>query len=115
MSGRDAEEGRSPFSAPGGGTKVGESLCPLPFDLRGDPGEPGLESAPFLVTGASGTDVSVFDNGLPIGPTDWIEGRPLASPPVPPRRARPARASSPRRRSATWSSPCPAPPRRSTR
>jgi predicted Zn-dependent protease len=72
MSGRDAEEGRSPFSAPGGGTRIGQSLCPLPFDLRGDPGQAGLESAPFLVTSASGTDVSVFDNGLPIGPTDWV-------------------------------------------
>jgi predicted Zn-dependent protease len=74
MSGRDAEEGRSPFSSPGGGTKVGEQLCPLPFELRGDPAEAGLESAPFLATGASGTDVSVFDNALPIGPTHWVEG-----------------------------------------
>jgi predicted Zn-dependent protease len=74
MSGRDAEEGRSPFSAPGGGTKIGQSLCPLPFDLRGDPGQAGLESSRFLVTGASGTDVSVFDNGLAIGATNWIEG-----------------------------------------
>jgi predicted Zn-dependent protease len=73
MSGRDAEEGQSPFSSPGGGTKIGEQLCPLPFELRGDPGEPGLESSPFLATGASGTDVSVFDNALPIGPTHWLE------------------------------------------
>ena len=36
-SGREAEEGRSVFSAPGGGTEVGESLSPLPFDLRSDP------------------------------------------------------------------------------
>jgi predicted Zn-dependent protease len=41
--------------------------------LRGDPTESGLESAPFLATGASGTDVSVFDNALPIGPTRWVE------------------------------------------
>ncbi len=74
MSGRDAEEGRSPFSSPGGGTKIGESLCALPFEMRGDPADPGLESAPFLVTAASGTDVSVFDNGLPVGPTRWLEG-----------------------------------------
>jgi predicted Zn-dependent protease len=74
MSGRDAEEGRSPFSAPGGGTRVGERLCPLPFDLRGDPAEPGLECAPFLATGASGSDVSVFDNGLPVDATAWIGG-----------------------------------------
>jgi predicted Zn-dependent protease len=74
MSGRDAEEGRSPFAAPGGGTKVGEVVSAAPFDLRGDPAAPGLESAPFLATGASSTDVSVFDNGLPIGATGWIEG-----------------------------------------
>jgi predicted Zn-dependent protease len=74
LSGRDAEEGRSPFSSPGGATLVGEPLCPLPFELLGDPGAPGLESAPFLVTSASGTDVSVFDNGLAVGPTSWVEG-----------------------------------------
>lgn len=74
LSGRDAEEGRSAFSAPGGGTKVGESLSSLAFDLRGDPKEPGLECVPFVVTGASGTDVSVFDNGLPVGLTHWISG-----------------------------------------
>ena len=75
-SGREAEEGRSVFSAPGGGTRVGESLSSLPFSLRSDPFEPGLESTPFLVTSVSGQDVSVFDNGLPIGRSDWIsEGR----------------------------------------
>ena len=45
-----------------------------PSSCAATPAEAGLESAPFLVTGASGTDVSVFDNGLPIGPTSWIEG-----------------------------------------
>jgi predicted Zn-dependent protease len=74
MSGRDAEEGRSPFAAPGGGTKIGAALCPLPFDLSGDPGAPSLEAAPFVATAASGTDVSVFDNGLPILPIKWVEG-----------------------------------------
>ena len=73
MSGRDAEEGRSPFSAAGGGTRLGERICPLPFELRGGPDEPGLESAPFLVATASGADVSVFDNGLPLGATRWID------------------------------------------
>jgi predicted Zn-dependent protease len=73
MSGRDAEDGRSVFSAAGGGTRLGETLSSLPFTLRSDPAEPGLESAPFLVTTASGTDVSVFDNGLPVGATSWID------------------------------------------
>ena len=113
MSGRDAEEGRSPFSAPGGGTRIGEQLCPLPFELLGDPGEPGLESSPFLVTGASGTDVSVFDNGLPVRRTDWIaEGR-LRH--LQYHRAAAARwGSSRHRQSATSCSRSPAPPPRST-
>ncbi|HAM01829.1 MAG TPA: peptidase [Acidimicrobiaceae bacterium] len=73
LSGRDAEDGRSVFSAPGGGTRVGESITDLPVELRSDPREPGLESIPFLVTTASGSDVSVFDNGLPLARTSWIE------------------------------------------
>lgn len=70
--GRDAHEGRTVFSRPGGGTRVGEKLTDLPLTLRSDPAEPGLESAPFVVAHASGDDSSVFDNGLPIGPTDWL-------------------------------------------
>jgi predicted Zn-dependent protease len=73
-SGRDAEDGRNVFSAPGGGTKVGTALTGYPFELRSDPAEPDLECAPFLVTTASSTDVSVFDNGLPLERTGWIEG-----------------------------------------
>ena len=75
-SGREAEEGRSVFSAPGGGTKVGEALSSHHFSLRSDPFAPGLECTPFLVAGASGQDISVFDNGLPLQRTDWIaDGR----------------------------------------
>lgn len=73
-SGRDAEDGRNVFSAPGGGTKIGASLTPHPFELRSDPAEPGLECAPFLVTRASSSDVSVFDNGVGLGRTAWVEG-----------------------------------------
>jgi predicted Zn-dependent protease len=73
MSGRDAEEGRSPFSSPGGGTKVGEAIWSKPFTLYGDPAAPGLESAPFLATASSSSDVSVFDNGLALGATPWVE------------------------------------------
>jgi predicted Zn-dependent protease len=72
LSGRDAEDGRSVFSGPDGRTKLGRQLATLPFTLRSDPAEAGFESAPFLVTTASGSDVSVFDNGLPIGATDWL-------------------------------------------
>ncbi|KMS73854.1 peptidase [Streptomyces leeuwenhoekii] len=71
-SGRDAAEGRTVFSRPGGGTRVGERLGRLPLTLRSDLGEPGLETAPFLIAHSSGDDQSVFDNGLPVRPTDWI-------------------------------------------
>ncbi|WP_333769526.1 metallopeptidase TldD-related protein [Streptomyces sp. IBSBF 2435] len=69
---RDAAEGRTVFSRAGGGTRVGEQLAALPLTLRSDPVEPGLESAPFVVAHASGDDASVFDNGLPVGPVDWL-------------------------------------------
>ncbi|MFD4686230.1 metallopeptidase TldD-related protein [Streptomyces sp. NPDC058461] len=71
-SGRDAAEGRTVFSKPGGGTRVGEKLSGLPLTLRSDPHAPGLESAPFVVAHSSGGDQSVFDNGLPIPAVDWI-------------------------------------------
>ncbi len=74
LGGREAEEGRSPFSAPGGRTRVGEVLAPLPFDLRGDPTHPGLGCSPFLTTAVSTADVSVFDNGLPLEETHWVRG-----------------------------------------
>ncbi|MEU2321205.1 metallopeptidase TldD-related protein [Streptomyces althioticus] len=71
-SGRDAAEGRTVFSRPGGGTRVGERLTELPLTLRSDPNEPGLESAPFVIAHSSGGDQSVFDNGLPLSATDWV-------------------------------------------
>ncbi|WP_019329367.1 metallopeptidase TldD-related protein [Streptomyces sp. TOR3209] len=71
-SGRDAAEGRTVFSKPGGGTRLGERLGELPLTLRSDPHEPGLECAPFVVAHSSGGDQSVFDNGLPVTATDWV-------------------------------------------
>jgi predicted Zn-dependent protease len=75
---RDAVEGRTVFSKPGGGTRVGEKLSGLPLTLRSDPAAPGLESAPFVIAHSSGDDASVFDNGLPVPATDWIKDGELA-------------------------------------
>jgi predicted Zn-dependent protease len=72
-SGRDAAEGRTVFSKPGGGTRVGDKLTDLPLTLRSDPHAPGLESAPFVIAHSSGGDQSVFDNGLPVGNTEWVD------------------------------------------
>ena len=70
---RDADEGRTVFSKAGGGTRIGERLAKIPVTLRSNPAEPGLEAAPFmLATTSYGGVVSVFDNGQPIEPTDWI-------------------------------------------
>ncbi|MEU6221614.1 metallopeptidase TldD-related protein [Streptomyces sp. NPDC047022] len=69
---RDAAEGRTVFSKPGGGTRIGERLSELPLTLRSDPHEPGLQTAPFVIAHSSGDDASVFDNGLPLGATEWI-------------------------------------------
>ncbi|MER8000561.1 metallopeptidase TldD-related protein [Streptomyces sp. NPDC095613] len=71
-SARDAAEGRTVFSRPGGGTRVGEKLSELPLTLRSDPAEPGLQSAPFVIAHSSGDDASVFDNGLPLTATEWV-------------------------------------------
>ncbi|WP_035794384.1 metallopeptidase TldD-related protein [Kitasatospora mediocidica] len=79
MGARDAVEGRTVFSRPNGASKIGERLARLPLTLRSDPAEPGLESAPFLLTHSSDPDTSVFDNGLPLGPTDWIRDGELAN------------------------------------
>jgi predicted Zn-dependent protease len=69
---RDAVEGRTVFSKPGGGTRVGDRLSPLPISLTSDPDSPGLACAPFVATSSSGRDVSVFDNGLAVQPTSWL-------------------------------------------
>ncbi|MCX5156167.1 metallopeptidase TldD-related protein [Streptomyces sp. NBC_00291] len=77
-SARDAVEGRTVFSKPGGGTRLGEKLSELPLTLRSDPHAPGLESAPFVIAHSSGDDASVFDNGLAVPATEWISGGELA-------------------------------------
>ncbi|MBB5803920.1 putative Zn-dependent protease [Saccharothrix ecbatanensis] len=70
--GRDAGEGRTAFSVPGGGTRLGDRVAALPLTLRSDPAYKGLECAPFVVARVSGADTSVADNGLALGPTNWI-------------------------------------------
>ena len=78
LGGQDAEDGRTVFSREGGGTRVGEQISTLPFTLYSDPFEAGIECTPFVATGASSSEVSVFDNGLPIGRTDWLRDGVLA-------------------------------------
>jgi predicted Zn-dependent protease len=76
---REANEGSTVFSKPGGGTRVGEQLSTVPFTLSSDPSYPGLECQPFVVATVSGAASSVFDNGLPLERTDWIRDGELAA------------------------------------
>ena len=69
---RDAHEGRTVFSRPGGGTRVGDRLTEVPVTLKSDPTAPGLQCAPFVIARGSSATSSVFDNGLPLQPTGWV-------------------------------------------
>ncbi len=76
---KEAAEGRTVFSKPGGGTRIGERLSSQPVTLSSDPRATGLQCAPFVLAHASGPDSSVFDNGLPLGATSWIRDGSLAA------------------------------------
>ncbi len=73
MARRDADEGRSPFSKPGGGTRIGEPLFGG-VTFYSNPTEPVVEAAPFHYGIESGEASSVFDNGLELSRTDWVRG-----------------------------------------
>jgi predicted Zn-dependent protease len=77
--GREAFEGRTVFSRPGGGTRVGDRLSDSPLTLRSDPAAAGLGCAPFLTAHSSGDALSVYDNGAPLVQTAWIDRGVLTS------------------------------------
>lgn len=79
MSAREAHDGQSVFSRPGGGTRIGDRLSDRPVQMFSDPAYPGLEAAPFGTATSSGNTQSVFDNGLPQQRTSWIEDGTLAA------------------------------------
>ncbi len=58
---RNADEGRSPFSKRGGGTKIGEKIADERITIFSDPADPDLRSQPFDA------------EGLPIHRRVWIE------------------------------------------
>jgi predicted Zn-dependent protease len=61
LNARNADEGRSPFSKPGGGTRIGEKVVDERVTLYSDPMDRALLGQPF-------------DNqGLPLSRTVWIE------------------------------------------
>ena len=61
FSARRADEGRSFFSKPGGGNRIGEKLFPEWVTVRNDPTDPQLTTRPF------------DGEGMPLAPTTWID------------------------------------------
>ena len=76
---RDAWEGQSVYSRRPTGTRIGEQIARPEVHLFSDPAYAGLECSPFTVAAASGNETSVFDNGLELGPTDWIRNGELTA------------------------------------
>ena len=76
---RDAHEGLTVFSKPGGGTRLGEQLTTAAISMRSDPGAPGLECPPFVLAGRSSSVSSVFDNGTASPAVTWIDRGRLAA------------------------------------
>jgi len=58
---RSADEGRSAFSKPGGGNKIGEKIVDPRITLFSDPADPELLGQPF------------DGQGLPLGRQTWVE------------------------------------------
>jgi predicted Zn-dependent protease len=76
---REAHDGQTVFSKRGGGTRIGESLSARPVQVYSDPTYPGLGAGPFVTATQSNNLESVFDNGLPLGRTDWVKDGVLTS------------------------------------
>jgi predicted Zn-dependent protease len=76
---RVAHEGQTVYARPGGGTRIGEDLVADTVTLFSDPAYAGLECAPFVVASGSSNESSVYDNGLALARTPWIDSGRLAS------------------------------------
>jgi predicted Zn-dependent protease len=74
-----AHEGRTVYADPGHGTLVGRPLVDPRVTLRSDPSSPALACEDVLVTASSSPFASVFDNGMPLQPTRWVDKGVLAA------------------------------------
>lgn len=78
-SAREAAEGRSVFSAPVGGTRIGEQLTDRKLTLRSDPNHPGLQTINRVISLGNSSFASTFDTGQPISPVNLIDQGKLAA------------------------------------
>jgi predicted Zn-dependent protease len=61
---RSADEGRSPFAAPGGKTKLGERICDERINVYSDPWHPELPSSPAAAGGIPAQKIYFVRNGV---------------------------------------------------
>ena len=61
---RNAEEGRSPFSAPGGKTKLGEKIFDERINIYSDPWHPELPGSPSTQSGLPAQKIYLVRNGV---------------------------------------------------
>ena len=73
LNARNADEGRSFLSKPGGGTRVGEKLFADGVTLRSDPFNPRSPGTPWTSGGGRGRFGGGGSGGLPARRTTWIE------------------------------------------
>lgn len=78
-SAREAHEGRSVFSNPLGGTRIGEKLSQRNLNVFTDPHVAGIETADHVINVGSSSMSSSFDTGLPIPHIDVIHNGVLSS------------------------------------
>ena len=64
LSARSADEGRSPFSKPGGGTRIGERVADPRVTLYSDPADPALRGRPFDTDGVPLRRIVWIENGV---------------------------------------------------
>ncbi|WP_336921168.1 metallopeptidase TldD-related protein [Aquipuribacter sp. SD81] len=76
---RSAAEGRTAFSRPGGGTRVGERLTDVPLTVRDDPHHPVLGTSDVVSATSSDAFTSVFDTGLAVPGTRYLDAGLLAA------------------------------------
>ncbi|MCW2787615.1 MAG: TldD/PmbA family protein [Marmoricola sp.] len=76
---RVSHDGQTVYSRPGGGTRVGEVVTDPRVTMFSDPAYGGLECAPFVIASGSSNQSSVYDNGLPLARTPWIQDGRLTS------------------------------------
>ena len=64
LSARSADEGRSAFSKPGGGTRIGERVADPRVTLYSDPADPALRGRPFDADGVPLRRIVWIENGV---------------------------------------------------